>query len=116
MKVRQPSAPAEPSTLSEPPVVEPAVPPESTDAAHEPGSRDPLDHDADGRRGGAAPAPECQALVVLKDDPDRGLLAGEVVTVSPADAGPLLTDDVCRTATEQDVALAAPRVRAWSPG
>jgi hypothetical protein len=131
MKTRTPSAAAEPSTASETPdVVQPLAdqaeesptggpasdgPPASEGSGDEPGSRDPLDHDADGRMGGATPAPEVQHLVVLVDDAARGVTAGEVLAVSPADAGALLMADVARNATPQEVELASPRIRPWAP-
>jgi hypothetical protein len=131
MKIRTPSAVAEPSTVSEThEVLQPAVSPtvdgstkepsteDAPTAGHsqdEPGSRDPRDHDADGRMGGVAPAPEIQHLVVLTEDGDRGLSAGEVLAVSPVDAGPLLMADVARNATAQEVELASPRIRPWTP-
>lgn len=136
MKIRTPSAAAEPSTLPETPdVMQPAVSPageelmdelpaEDPPTAERPEgdgqedesvSRDPRDHDADGRMGGVAPIPEIQHLVVLTDDGDRGLSAGEVLAVSPVDAGPLLMSDVARNATAQEVELASPRIRPWAP-
>lgn len=131
MKTRSSSARAEPSIVPDAPDAQapvadeadasptaeptPKGPSESEGSGDEPRSPDPLDHDGDGRKGGATPAPERQPLVVLRDDPGRGLIAGEVVTVAPADAAALLMDDVCRNATDQDVDLAAPRIRPWSP-
>ena len=80
----------------------------------EPGSHDPLDHDRDGRKGGAAPAPVVTHLVVLQDDAKRGLTHGEVIAVAETDMKGLLADDVCRTATPAEVELAQPRVRPWA--
>lgn len=81
----------------------------------EPGSRDPLDHDGDGRKGGLAPAPDLTHLVVLKSHAKRGLTAGEVIAVADAEVKPLLADDTCRSATSVEVDLAQPRIRLWPP-
>lgn len=91
------------------------VPPQTPPAAGgEPGSHDPLDHDRNGRKGGAAPAPAVTHLVVLKEDADRALTHGEVIAVPDADVKGLLADDVCRAATPAEVELAQPRVRPWA--
>ena len=79
------------------------------------GNRDPLDHDGDGRKGGAAPPPAVAHLVVLSDDPARGLVHGEVIATADAHVKGLLADDVVRAATDTEVELAQPRVRPWSP-
>jgi hypothetical protein len=84
-------------------------------SAGAPQTRDALDHDGDGRKGGVAPAPALSHLVVLKDEPARGLQAGEVIAVEDPHVKDLLADDVCRSATETDVSLAQPRVRRWAP-
>lgn len=101
-------------------------------AGHEPGSpavedlsradpageavstRPQLDHDQDGEAGGAAPAPRHQHLVVIKGSKSRGLTHGEVIAVAPDDAKELLAKNVARTATDQDVELAQPRIRVWT--
>ncbi|HZV85407.1 MAG TPA: hypothetical protein VFF48_10525 [Brevundimonas sp.] len=73
-----------------------------------------LDHDADGEPGGSAPAPRHQHLVVIKDSKSRALTHGEVIAVTPDDAKDLLAKNVARTATDQDVELAQPRIRVWT--
>lgn len=129
MKVREnarPSAETAAPTLSAPEAPEPSqsadenpgdddadTPPTADGAGSEPGSRDPLDHDGDGRKGGLAAPPEVTHLVVLESDERRGLTAGEVIAVADADVKPLLADDLCRSATPDEVELAQPRVRVW---
>lgn len=75
---------------------------------------DPLDHDADGKKGGVAPIPNPQHLVVTQETASRDLVHGEVIAVSDADARALLKADVAREATPAEVELAQPRVRAWA--
>lgn len=111
----------EPSTVISPGPAEGAesgdgdAPPETSPAAGgEPGSRDPLDHDNNGRKGGAAPAPTVTHLVVLQDAAERGLKSGEVIAVADADVKGLLTADICRAATPAEIELAQPRVRPWA--
>ena len=79
-----------------------------------PPARDPLDHDADGRKGGVAPAPPVQHLVVFRESATRDLRHGEVIAVDDVTARALLKADVCRPATPQEVELAQPRIRAWA--
>lgn len=78
--------------------------------------RDPLDHDADGRKGGVAEIPPVQHLVVLQETEGRDLKHGEVIGVDDATARRLLKGDVARPATPEDVELAQPRVRLWKEG
>lgn len=84
-------------------------------ASDEPGSRDALDHDNNGAKGGVAPPPETTWLVVLKDHKGHGLSRGEVIGVADADVKPLLANNTARSATDQEVELAQPRTRLWSP-
>lgn len=72
--------------------------------------RDPLDHDGDARKGGVAPIPAVQHLVVTKSDKKRGITHGEVIGVSDAEARALLHADVARVATEDEIELAQPFV------
>ena len=74
-------------------------------------SVDPLDHDADGVKGGAAPAAEATHLVVVKDSKAKGLRHGEVIAAAETDAKALLTAELVRNATPAEVELAQPRVR-----
>lgn len=73
-----------------------------------------LDHDHNGAPGGAAPTARQQHLVVLRDSKTRGLQHGEVILATPEDAKDLLHKDVVRTATDQDIELAQPRIRVWT--
>ena len=86
--------------------------------ADEPGlssaPRDALDHDGDGHKGGLAPIPATQHLVVVKDDARRQLNAGAVIAVSDDDARALLKSSHARVATPTDVELAQPFVRPWT--
>lgn len=77
-------------------------------------TRDALDHDGNGRKGGIAPVPLIQHLAVIKDDPKRGLVHGDVIGVSDADAKTLLATDHVRVATDVEVELAQPFVRIWT--
>jgi hypothetical protein len=79
-----------------------------------PPERDPLDHDGDGRKGGAAPVPAVQHLAVVKDDAEHGLSHGQVIGVSDDDAKLLLATDSVRVATDVEVELAQPFVRLWT--
>ena len=80
----------------------------------EPGSRDALDHDNNGTKGGVAPPPKTTWLVVLKDHKGHGLNRGEVIGVADADVKPLLANNTARSATDQEVELAQPRIRLWA--
>lgn len=75
--------------------------------------RDPLDHDDDKRKGGIAPIPAVQHVVIIKADEKRGLSHGAVLAVSDADARALLKSDHARPATPTEVELAQPRIRPW---
>lgn len=77
-------------------------------------SKDPLDHDDDGKKGGIAPVPAVQHLAVIKDDAARSLKHGEVIGVSDADAKTLLATKHVRVATDVEVELAQPFVRIWT--
>lgn len=70
-----------------------------------------LDHDNDGHPGGIAPIPDVQHLVVTQDHAERGLVHGEVIGVSDAEARALLKSDHARVATDTEIELAQPRVR-----
>ncbi len=78
--------------------------------AKTPAKPDPLDHDNDGHKGGVAPVPPVQHLVVTRDDDRRGLVHGTVVGVTDAEARSLLKADVARVATEDEIELAQPFV------
>lgn len=78
---------------------------EKTDA-----KTDPLDHDGDGAKGGVAPIPAVQHLVVTKTDAKRAITHGEVIGVDDAEARALLKADVARVATDEEVELAQPFV------
>lgn len=97
---------------------EPGLPVEqngpSTEAPSDPAGG-PLDHDGDGRKGGVHAPPEITYLVVLTADPDRGLNHGDVIGVADRDVKALLAGDIARAASDDEVELAQPRVRAWSP-
>lgn len=93
---------------------EPAAAP-ATDPVDAAAPPHPLDHDGDGRPGGSAPPPAVTHLVVTRDDPARGLSHGAVIAVADADVKALFAADVARAATAEEVELAQPRVRAWSP-
>lgn len=108
----RPAKPTEPSTPAPDPVDPSAAPAEP---ASDPAPRHPLDHDGDGRPGGSAPPPAVTHLVVTRAAPDRGLSHGEVIAVADADVKALFAADVARAATADEVELAQPRVRAWSP-
>ncbi|ASE39136.1 hypothetical protein [Brevundimonas vesicularis] len=84
------------------------------DAAAPSAPRDALDHDGNGRKGGIAPIPPVQHLAVVKDDPKRGLVHGDVIGVSDADAKTLLATEHVRVATDVEVELAQPFVRIWT--
>lgn len=71
---------------------------------------DPLDHDNDGVKGGVAPPPAVQHLVVIKADAKRGLTHGAVIGVDDAEAKTLLKSDVARVATDDEIELAQPFV------
>jgi hypothetical protein len=73
-----------------------------------------LDHDNNGEAGGAAPPPRHQHVLVVKDSKSRGLVHGEIVAVSTDDAKDLLSKDVVRNATSEEVELAQPRIRVWT--
>lgn len=75
---------------------------------------DPLDHDEDGKKGGVAPVPAVQHVVVIKADPKRGLSHGQVIAVSDADAKRLLGSDHVRVASDVEVELAQPFVLPWT--
>lgn len=75
----------------------------------------PLDHDGDGRKGGVHPIPEVTHLVVIKSDAKRGLTHGEVIGTADANVKALLSAGTARNATDEEVELAQPRVRIWSP-
>lgn len=84
----------------------------ATDAR--PPEHSPLDHDGGGREVGNAPVPAVQHLAVIQDDPDRGLVHGQVIGVSDRDAKLLLTTDSVRVATDVEVELAQPFVHLWT--
>jgi len=71
---------------------------------------DPLDHDNNGIKGGVAPTPAVQHLVIVKSDAKRGLTHGAVVGVDDAEAKALLKSDLARVATPEEVELAQPFV------
>lgn len=75
---------------------------------------DPLDHDRDGKKGGSAPVPAVQHVVVVQADPERGLSHGRVIAVSDADAKRLLATDHVRVASDVEVELAQPFVLPWT--
>jgi len=77
-------------------------------------TKDPLDHDNNGTKGGSAPVPSVQHLAVIKDDAARSLVHGDVIGVSDADAKTLLATDRVRVATDVEVELAQPFVRIWT--
>lgn len=78
--------------------------------AKTPAKPDPLDHDNDGHKGGVAPVPPVQHLVVTQDDDKRGLVHGAVIGVTDAEAKTLLKADVARVATDDEIELAQPFV------
>lgn len=77
----------------------------------DPAAPHPLDHDGDGRPGGVAPPPAIQHLVILADDPERGLSRGDVVGAADGLVRGLLKAKAARLATADEVDLAQPRVR-----
>ncbi|WP_292089511.1 hypothetical protein [Brevundimonas sp.] len=71
---------------------------------------DPLDHDNNGAKGGSAPVPAVQHLVVIKSDAKRGLAHGDVIGVDDGEAKALLKANAARVATSEEVELAQPFV------
>lgn len=90
----------------------PAIGPVGDDGSIE--ARDPLDHDGDRRKGGSAPTPERQHLVMLEDSPAHGVRAGEVVSAPAGLVRELLAGEQARNATDAEVERAQPRVRILS--
>jgi hypothetical protein len=76
--------------------------------------QDSLDHDKNGKKGGSAPVPAVQHVVVVQADPERGLSHGRVIAVSDADAKHLLASDHVRVASDIEVELAQPFVLPWT--
>lgn len=74
----------------------------------------PLDHDQNDVKGGSAPIPDWQHLVVIKASVSKGLTHGEVIAVSDQDAKVLLKTPNCRVANPDDIELAQPRIRVWT--
>lgn len=109
-------APESPSAASETAKAAPKAKAASSKSPRRPKASKPhaLDHDGDSRKGGARAAPALQHLVAVKTVAKHGVTHGEVIAATPAEAKALLKANAVRTATDQEIELAQPRVRRWT--
>lgn len=97
---------------------EPGLSPPGTSPASSKPTAAPGAADVAAVMGADTPSPSAppveQHLVITQDDLERSLARGEVIAVGDADAELLISAEIARPATTEEVELARPRIRVWT--